>query len=83
MTIPLFSRVILNQDIHDQERVAGDMGTIAEHHPARGEHLEGYKVECFADNRETIAVASVPANGLRPATSQDALHVRQLSPSST
>lgn len=83
MTIPLFSRVILTQNIQDQELVAGDMGTIVEHHPATGEHPEGYEVECFAGNGETIAVVSVPANGLRPATSQDVLHVRQLSPSST
>jgi len=41
MTIPLFSRVILTQDIQEQERVAGDMGTIVEHHPATGEHPEG------------------------------------------
>ncbi len=83
MTIPLFSRVILTQDIPEQELVAGDMGTIVEHHPATGEYLEGFEVECFAGNGETIAVVSVPASGLRPATSQDVLHVRQLSPAST
>ena len=83
MTTPLFSRVILTQDIQDQELVAGDMGTIVEHHPATAEQTEGYEVECFAGNGETIAVVSVPVNGLRPVTSQDELHVRQLSPSST
>ena len=38
MTIPWFSRVILTQDIQDQELVAGDMGTIVEHHSATEEH---------------------------------------------
>ncbi len=82
MTIPLFSRVILTQDIRDQGLVTGDMGTIVEHHSATEEHPEGYEVECFAGNGDTIAVVSVAANGLRLATNQDVLHVRQLSPSS-
>ena len=83
MTIPLFSRVILTQDIQDQELKAGDMGTIVEHHSATAEYSEGYEVECFAGNGETVAVVSVPASGLRLATNQDILHVRQLSPAST
>ena len=83
MTFPLFSRVILTHDIREQDLMAGDMGTIVEHHPATGDHPEGYEIECFAGNGETIAVISVSANGIRPATSQEVLHVRQLSPAST
>lgn len=83
MTIPLFSRVILTQDIQDQDVKAGDMATIVEHHSATDEYPEGYEVECFAGNGETVAVVSIPASGLRLATNQDILHVRQLSPAST
>ena len=83
MTLPLFSRVILTQDIRDQELVAGDIGTIVEHHAATSEYPEGYEVECFAGNGETIAVVSVPATGLRQATNQDVMHVRQLTPAAS
>jgi len=78
MTLPLFSRVILTQDIREHELVAGDMGTIVEHHPATSEYPEGYEVECFAGNGDTIAVVSVPVTGLRQATSHDVMHVRPL-----
>ncbi len=78
MKLPLFSRVILTQDILDHGLVTGDIGTIVEHHPATNEYPEGYEVECFAGNGETIAVISVEATGLRQATSQDVMHARQL-----
>ena len=42
-------------------------------------YSEGYEVEFFAGNGETIAVVSVPVSALRAATRQDVLHVRQLS----
>jgi hypothetical protein len=54
------------------------MGTIVEHHPATKEYPEGYEVEFFAGNGETVAVVSVPATALRAATGQEVLHVRQL-----
>lgn len=79
MTFPSFSRVILLQDIAEENLVAGDMGTIVEFHPATEHYPEGYEVEFFAGNGETIAVVSVPANFLREATRQDILHVRRLS----
>lgn len=78
MTLPLFSRVILTQDIREHELVPGDMWTIVEHHPATREYPEGYEVECFAGNGDTIAVVSVPATGLRQVTSQDVMHGRRL-----
>ena len=82
MTLSLFSRVILTQDILDHALLTGDIGTIVEHHPATSEYLEGYEVECFTGNGETIAVVSVAATGLRQSTNQDIMHVRQLPPAS-
>lgn len=78
MSFPFFSRVILLQDLPDENLFAGDLGTIVEHHPATDQYPEGYEVEFFAGNGETIAVASVPAATLRPATRRDMLHVREL-----
>lgn len=78
MSFPLFSRVILAQDLPDEGLVAGDMGTVVEFHPATQAYPEGYEVEFFAGNGETIAVVSVPAAALRPATRQEILHARNV-----
>ena len=78
MTFPLFSRVILCVDLPEEQLVAGDMGTIVEHHPATAAYPEGYEVEFFAGNGETLAVVSVPATALRQATREGVLHVRPL-----
>jgi len=78
MTFPLFSRVILLEDLSEANLVAGDMGTIVDHHPATTAYPEGYEVEFFAGNGDTLAVVSVPATALRQTTRQEVLHVRPL-----
>ena len=78
MTFPLFSRVILSVDLPEEQLMAGDMGTIVEHHPATAAYPEGYEVEFFAGNGETLAVVSVPAMALRQATRKEVMHVRPL-----
>jgi hypothetical protein len=78
MTFPLFSRVILSVDLPEEQLIAGDMGAIVEHHPATAAYPEGYEVEFFAGNGETLAVVSVPATALRQATREDVIHVRPL-----
>ena len=83
MTLPLFSRVILTKDFPEHALLAGDTGTIVESHPTTNEVPAGYEVECFAANGETLAVVSVPATGLRLATSQDVMHVRQVTPAAS
>jgi hypothetical protein len=80
MSFPLFSRVVLTIDYPEEKLLSGDMGTIVERHAATSEYPEGYEVEFFAGNGETIAVVSIPAAALRPANSKDVLHVRQLTP---
>lgn len=78
MTFPLFSRVILSIDLPEEHLMTGDVGTIVEHHPATTAYPEGYEVEFFAGNGETLAVVSVPATALRLATREDVMHVRPL-----
>ncbi len=78
MIFPLFSRVILSVDLPEEQMMAGDMGTIVEHHPASTAYPEGYEVEFFAGNGETLAVVSVPATALRQATREEVMHVRPL-----
>jgi hypothetical protein len=77
MTFPLFSRVILVENILDTNLVAGDMGTIVEYHPATKRNTpKGTKWS--AGNGETLAVVSVPSTTLRQVTRNDLLHVRHV-----
>jgi hypothetical protein len=76
MTFLLFSRVILSADLPEEQLIAGDMGTIVVHHPATAADPEGYAVEFFAGNGETLVVVSVPATALRHATRKEVMHVR-------
>ncbi|MEK7728069.1 MAG: DUF4926 domain-containing protein [candidate division KSB1 bacterium] len=77
MNFPLFSRVILTEDFPEENLVAGDIGIAVEHHPATPDYPEGYEVEFFAGNGETVTVVSVPAAALRSATRKDILHARE------
>ena len=61
-----------------EQLMAGDMGTIVEHHPATAAYPEGYEVKFFAGNGETLAVVSVPATAVRQATRKEVMHVRPL-----
>lgn len=79
MRFPSFSRVILVKDLPESKLLAGDMGTVVEHHEATPDYPEGYEVEFFAGNGESIGVSSVKATDLRSVTRQDILHVRQTS----
>ncbi len=80
MSVSLFERVVLLRDLPEERLRAGDVGTIVERHPASGEASQGYEVEFFAANGETVAVASVPIDAVRQATERDLLSVRVLTP---
>ena len=75
---PLFERVVLLRDLPAEGLRAGDVGTIVERYPASGETPSGYEVEFFAANGETVAVASVSEDAVRPATERDLLSSRVL-----
>lgn len=77
MKFKLFSRVILKQDIPDENLFAGDVGVIVEHHPATDFYPEGYEVEFFTADGDTLTVISVPATKLRTVTGNDVFHVRE------
>jgi hypothetical protein len=72
MRFPLYSRVVLTQDLPEENLVAGDVGTTVEHHPASADYPEGYEVEFFAGNGDTLAVVSIPASLLRGALDAEA-----------
>ena len=78
MTLALYQRVVLTQDLPKEGLRAGDVGVIVEHYPARADVPEGYELEVFAASGKTLAVVSVPATFVRRATERDILTVREV-----
>lgn len=78
MTLALYQRVVLTQDLPKEGLRAGDVGVIVEHYQARADVPEGYELEVFAANGQTITVVSVPASAVREATQSEVLSVREM-----
>ena len=47
MKFKLFTRVVLTQNIPEENLFTGDVGVVVEHHPATKFYPEGYEVEFF------------------------------------
>ncbi|GAB2772705.1 hypothetical protein GCM10027275_14540 [Rhabdobacter roseus] len=67
-----FERVVLTEAISGTELKKGDVGVVVEIY----NEGEGYEVEFFALNGETITVQTLDRKQVRPATSREILHVR-------
>ena len=78
MTLALFQRVVLTEDLPKEGLRAGDVGVIVEHYPACTDVPEGYELEVFAASGQTIAVVSVRASAVREATEHEVLSVREM-----
>lgn len=78
MKFQLFSRVVLKENIPEENLFAGDVGVVVEYHPESEFYPEGYEVEFFAANGETLTVVSLPATKLRAVTGNDVFHVREM-----
>ena len=68
-------RIVLTEDLGEHGLEAGDVGTVVMVHGGG----EGFEVEFVALNGETIAVATLDANQIRPIVRREIAHVRQLS----
>ena len=66
--------VVLTQDLADEGLRAGDVGTVVHIHS----HEAAYEVEFMTLTGQTIAVATVLPSQLRPVSSRDLTHVREL-----
>ena len=82
MSIPLYQRVALTNDLPAERLRAGDVGVVVEHYAARDDVPEGYEVEFFAATGETVAVVSVVGVDVRPVTGREVLSVREFAPTS-
>jgi hypothetical protein len=77
MSLELYGRAVLIEDLPGEGLRAGDVGVVVEHYEARGEIPEGYELEFFSARGETVAVVSVPATVVRAADSHELLTVRR------
>jgi hypothetical protein len=68
--------VVLTQDIPDEGLQAGDVGTVVHIHQGAA----AYEVEFMTLTGLTITVATALASQLRPVSSRDVSHVRELAP---
>jgi hypothetical protein len=74
LPIPELERVVLTQDLEDNRFKAGDVGTIV-HVYAGG---EGYELEFFTLNGETIDVVTVDASQVQTVDESYITHARKL-----
>ena len=74
MDFPLYSDVILTQDLPEEGLQAGDVGVVAQHDVAGRER--GYSVEFFDMVGNMLVVVTVPAHELRVPTTADRPTVR-------
>jgi uncharacterized protein DUF4926 len=65
---------VLARDLPEYGLKSGDVGTIVLVHPAGG-----YEVEFMTLDGETIAVASLPLDAVRPIARREVPHARELS----
>ncbi len=68
-------RAILLVDLIEQKLKAGDVGTVV-HIYSDG---AAYEIEFFTMDGRTLDVVTVEANQVRPVSSRDILHTRELS----
>lgn len=69
-----YKRIILTEDIPGTGLKQGDVGVVVEVY----NNGEGYEVEFFASNGDTVAVETLSARQIRTATGKEILHVRNL-----
>ncbi len=67
-------RVVLTVDLPEYQLQAGDVGVVVMIHKDGA----GYEVEFFMLDGETLDVATVEAQQVRPVSRRDVLHVRAI-----
>ena len=75
MDFQLYTEVVLQADIPEENLRAGDIGTVVDRHDVAG--LEpGYSIEFFDMLGQTVALATLPGSLLRVPTHSDRPTVR-------
>lgn len=77
MQIKEHERAVLTRDVPEKGLEAGDVGTIVSVHEAQdGGVPAGYTLEFMSPSGETIALATVFADAVRPVGPREVNHVR-------
>jgi hypothetical protein len=75
MDFQLYTEVVLQADVPEENLRAGDIGTVVDRHTVAG--LEpGYSIEFFDMLGQTVALATLPGSLLRVPTHSDRPTVR-------
>jgi len=69
-----YERVVLTVDLPKYNLKVGDVGVVVMIHRSG----EGYELELFSADGQTLDVVTVEAEQVRPATHRDMMHVRTL-----
>jgi hypothetical protein len=72
--IAAYERVVLTEDIPNTNLKQGDVGVVVEVY----NNGEGYEVEFFASNGDTVAVETLKSRQVREVSANEILHVRKL-----
>lgn len=75
--IEQYKEAVLTRDLPEKGLKAGDVGTVVEVYEDEAVGT-GYSLEFFSPSGETITVATVLADGARPASGDEVLHARRL-----
>ena len=76
MKYPLFSHVILAQDIPAHGLCQGDLATIVEHYEGSPGQEPGYELEVFNAVGDTVAVVTVRESQIEAPRQEERLCVR-------
>lgn len=74
-----FEQVVFTVDLPEYHLLAGDVGTIADIHPSG----KAYEVEVFRVDGSTLGVFTVKEGQIRPATKNEVVHARAITPTET
>ena len=80
MKIELYQKVVLKEDIPEEDLKAGDVLTVVEELPATEESNGeiGYALEAFNVLGETKAVVFVPGSYIRSLEADEIYHIRKI-----
>jgi len=78
MKYPLYSHVILAQDIPAHGLSRGDFATIVEHYEGSPGQEPGYELEVFNAVGDTVAVVTVRESQIEAPRQEERLCVRQV-----
>ena len=76
MKFPLFSHIVLAEDIPSKDLQRGDFATVVKHYEGRPDQEPGYEIEVFNAVCDTVAVVTVRESQIEAPRQDERLCVR-------